>query len=142
MNLIPLGRKSASQNDITFDETTILSDEFMKIDKRCIIIFPEGTRGKANVLNRFRKGPSRLAIGLNKPILPAVIKGTGESWPKGKIFFKPGKIRVYILEAIYPESFINGKKLNKKNTFNAAKEMTNEIENKIKNKLEELKLNE
>ena len=114
----------------------------MKIDKRCIIIFPEGTRGKANVLNRFRKGPSRLAIGLNKPILPAVIKGTGESWPKGKIFFKPGKIRVYILEAIYPESFINGKTLNKKNTFNAAKEMTNEIEKRIKSKLKELKLNE
>ena len=142
MNLIPLGRKSVSVNDITFEETTMLSDKFMKIDKRCIIIFPEGTRGKANVLNRFRKGPSRLAIGLNNPILPAVIRGTGESWPKGKIFFKPGKISVYILEAIYPESFINDKELNKKNVFNAAKEMTTEIEKRIKSKIEELKLNE
>jgi len=119
----------------------MLSDKFMKIDKRCIIIFPEGTRGKANVLNRFRKGPSRLALGLNNPILPAVITGTGESWPKGKIFFKPGKISVYILEAIYPQSFINDKELNKKNIFNVAKKMTTEIEKRIKNKLQELKLN-
>ena len=43
---------------------------------------------------------------------------------------------------IYPESFISSKKLNKKNIFNAAKEMTNEIEKRIKSKLEELKLNE
>ena len=86
MNLIPLGRKSNSGQDITFEETLELSNRFMDIDKRCIIIFPEGTRGEPNVMNRFRKGPARMAIGLNKPILPAVITGSGKSWPKGKIF--------------------------------------------------------
>ena len=114
MNLIPLGRKSNSGQDITFEETLELSNRFMDIDKRCIIIFPEGTRGEPNVMNRFRKGPARMAIGLNKPILPAVITGSGKSWPKGKIFFKPGSIHVYILEALYPESFINNDNNDKK----------------------------
>ena len=134
MNLIPLGRKSNSGQDITFEETLELSNRFMDIDKRCIIIFPEGTRGEPNVMNRFRKGPARMAIGLNKPILPAVITGSGKSWPKGKIFFKPGSIHVYILEALYPESFINNDNNDKKDLFGAAEQMTAELEKRIKNK--------
>jgi 1-acyl-sn-glycerol-3-phosphate acyltransferase len=138
MNLIPLGRKSDSGKDITFEETLKLSNGFMSVGKRCIIIFPEGSRGEPNVMTRFRKGPARLAIGLNKPILPAVITGSGKSWPKGKIFFRPGKIHVYILEALYPESFINNDSEDKKDLFGAAEQMTTELENRIKKKIKDL----
>ena len=138
MNLIPLGRESDSGKDITFEETLQLSNGFMEIDKRCIIIFPEGTRGEPDVIKRFRKGPARLAIGVNKPILPAVITGSGRSWPKGKIFFRPGKIHVYILEPLYPQSFINNNDGNKKDLFEAAERMTKELENRIKNKIKNL----
>ena len=138
MNLIPLGRKSDSGKDITFEETLLLSNGFMEIDKRCIIIFPEGTRGEPNVIKRFRKGPARLAIGVNKPILPAVITGSGRSWPKGKIFFRPGKIHVYILEALYPKSFINSDSEDKKDLFGVAERMTAELENRIKTKIKDL----
>ena len=138
MNLIPLGRESDSGKDITFEETLKLSNGFMSVGKRCIIIFPEGSRGKPNVMTRFRKGPARLAIGLNKPILPAVITGSGKSWPKGKIFFRPGKIHVYILEALYPESFINNDSEDKKDLFGAAEQMTTELENRIKKKIKDL----
>ena len=88
MNLIPLGRKSHLGKDITFEQTLELSNSFMNVDKRCIIIFPEGTRGQPDVLKRFRKGPARLSIGTGKPILPAIIIGSGKSWPKGKFIFK------------------------------------------------------
>ena len=138
MNLIPLGRKSDSGKDITFEETLELSNGFMEIDKRCIIIFPEGTRGEPDVIKRFRKGPARLAIGVNKPILPAVITGSGRCWPKGKIFFRPGKIHVYILEPLYPQSFINNSDVDEKKSFKAAERMTKELEYKIKNKIKEL----
>jgi len=138
MNLIPLGRKSDSGKDITFEETLQLSNGFMEIDKRCIIIFPEGTRGEPDIMKRFRKGPARLAIGVNKPILPAVITGSGRSWPKGKIFFRPGKIHVYILEPLYPKSFINNNDGNKRDLFEAAEQMTKELENRIKNKIKDL----
>ena len=138
MNLIPLGRKSDSGKDITFKETLELSNGFMEIDKRCIIIFPEGTRGEPDVIKRFRKGPARLAIGVNKPILPAVITGSGRSWPKGKIFFRPGKIHVYILEPLYPQSFINNNDGDKIDLFEAAERMTKELENRIKNKIKDL----
>ena len=138
MNLIPLGRKSDSGKDITFEETLELSNGFMEIDKLCIIIFPEGTRGEPDVIKRFRKGPARLAIGVNKPILPAVITGSGRSWPKGKIFFRPGKIHVYILEPLYPQSFINNNDGDKIDLFEAAERMTKELENRIKNKIKDL----
>ena len=138
MNLIPLGRKSDSGKDITFEETLKLSNGFMEIDKRCIIIFPEGTRGEPDVIKRFRKGPARLAIGVNKPILPAVITGSGRCWPKGKIFFRPGKIHVYILEPLYPQSFINNNDGDKRDLFEAAERMTKELENRIKNKIKDL----
>ena len=138
MNLIPLGRQTSSGTDITFNETLELSNGFMEIDKRCIIIFPEGTRGEPNIMKRFRKGPARLAIGVNKPILPAVIIGSGKSWPKGKIFFRPGKIHVYILEPLYPQSFINNSDVDEKKSFKAAERMTKELEYKIKNKIKEL----
>ena len=117
MNLIPLGRQTSSGTDITFNETLELSNGFMEIDKRCIIIFPEGTRGEPDIMKRFRKGPARLAIGVNKPILPAVIIGSGKSWPKGKIFFRPGKIHVYILEPLHPQSFINNSDVDEKKSF-------------------------
>ncbi|MFL2989700.1 MAG: lysophospholipid acyltransferase family protein, partial [Candidatus Neomarinimicrobiota bacterium] len=138
MNLIPLGRKSHLGKDITFEQTLELSNSFMNVDKRCIIIFPEGTRGKPDVLKRFRKGPARLSIGTGKPILPAIVTGSGKSWPKGKFIFKPGKIHVYILEPIDPNSFTIGDKNNEKDLFKTAEAMTKELEEKIKSKLEEL----
>ena len=138
MNLIPLGRKLGNEKNITFEETLKLSSRFMEIDKRAIIIFPEGTRGEPGIMGRFKKGPARMALGVNKPILPAVIIGSGNSWPKGKIFFRPGKIHVYILEALYPKSFIKNDSPNEKDIYKAAEEITKEIESRIRKKINKL----
>ena len=79
MNLIPLGRKSNSGQDITFEETLKLSNRFMDIDKLHYHLSRRNQR-RAKCHERFRKGPARMAVGLNKPILPAVITGSGKSW--------------------------------------------------------------
>ena len=110
----------------------------MNVYKRCIIIFPEGTRGEPDVLIRFKKGPARLAIRTEKKILPAVITGTGLLWPKGKIIFKPGKINVYILPPLDPNSFLIRDNKNNIDLFKSAESMTNTLETIIREKIEEL----
>ena len=138
MNLIPIGRRSSEGRDISFDDTLELSKGFMNVNKRCIIIFPEGTRGEPDVLIRFKKGPARLAIGTGEKILPAVITGTGLLWPKGKIIFKPGKINVYILPHLDPNSFLIRDNKNDIDLFKSAEAMTIALETKIKEKIKDL----
>ena len=138
MNLIPIGRKASEGKDISFEDTLKLSKGFMNLDQRCIIIFPEGTRGDSDVLKRFRKGPARLALGTDKQILPAVITGSGRLWPKGKIIFKPGKINVYILPPLDPKTFIVVDDKGGTDLFKTAEEITKELEVRIKEKIKEL----
>ena len=138
MNLIPIGRKSSEGKDISFEDTLELSKGFMNLDKRCIIIFPEGTRGKPDVLKRFRKGPARLSIGTEKKILPAVIIGSGKLWPKGKFIFKPGRINVYILPPLDPKTFIVVNDKKEIDLFKTAEALTKELEIRIKEKIEQL----
>ncbi|MBP8296418.1 MAG: 1-acyl-sn-glycerol-3-phosphate acyltransferase [Burkholderiales bacterium] len=47
-----------------------------------IIIFPEGTRIKAGTRSKYKTGGARLAIGMDRPILP-VAHNAGYLWPKG-----------------------------------------------------------
>ena len=138
MNLIPIGRRSSKGRDISFDDTLKLSKGFMNVDKRCIIIFPEGTRGEPDILIRFKKGPARLAIGTGEKILPAVITGTGLLWPKGKIIFKPGKINVYILPPLDPKTFIVVNDKGDTDLFKTSEVITKELEVRIKEKIKEL----
>ena len=63
-------------------------------------MFPEGSRGEPGILQRFRKGAVKFSIGLNIPILPAVIVGTEKAWPRGENFIKPNNITIKILPAM------------------------------------------
>ena len=47
-----------------------------------IVIFPEGTRIPAGTRSKYKTGGARLAIGMEKPILP-VAHNAGYLWPKG-----------------------------------------------------------
>ncbi len=47
-----------------------------------IVIFPEGTRIKAGTRAKYKTGGARLAIGMDRPILP-VAHNAGYLWPKG-----------------------------------------------------------
>ena len=47
-----------------------------------IIIFPEGTRIRAGTRAKYKTGGARLAIGMDRPILP-VAHNAGYLWPKG-----------------------------------------------------------
>ena len=108
----------------------------MDFEKRNLIMFPEGTRGKPGKLLPFHLGTAKFSIHLNKPILPAVIYGSHLVWPRGKIFFSwPKKIKVVILKPIYPNRFLKEKNPGKDSIQKATKEMTEFLENQIKEKV-------
>ena len=65
-----------------------------------VVVFPEGTRGRAYPLRPFKKGPFVLAIAAGAPIVPIVVHGTIEIMPKGSLRVHPGMIDVHLLKPV------------------------------------------
>ncbi|MCX7909780.1 MAG: 1-acyl-sn-glycerol-3-phosphate acyltransferase [Ignavibacteria bacterium] len=61
-----------------------------------VLIFPEGTRSLDGKLKEFKKGAMFLAVRSGKPIVPVAIVGTYDLLPRGKWYFKSGKVRIVI----------------------------------------------
>ena len=136
MNLIPVDRASNKDKELSIKDSEALCNAFMKYEQRNLILFPEGTRGNPGELLPFKKGAARFALNLNKPILPAVIYGSHQIWPRGKVFFGlPTRIKVFILEPIYPASFLSGHNPTEKEIDLAISNMTKTLEKKIKDKV-------
>ncbi len=97
-----------SSNILTVDINRNLKISLQKIahlikHKKNIVIFPEGARSRDGSLMDFKKTFSILSKVLNVPVVPVCIDGSGHSFPIGKKFPRPGKIRVSFLDPIYPE---------------------------------------
>ncbi len=135
MNLIPVDRKSDNNKKLSIEDSQALCNAFMNYNNRSLVLFPEGTRGKAGEILPFKSGAARFSISLDRPIVPAVIYGSHKIWPRGKIFFgPPTKMNVYILEPIYPKTFLKGDKHSEKELAVAVKKMTSALEEKIRQK--------
>lgn len=65
-----------------------------------VVVFPEGTRGRAYALRPFKKGPFVLAIAAGVPIMPVIVHGSIEVMRKGSIRAHPGTIDVHLLEPV------------------------------------------
>lgn len=65
-----------------------------------VVVFPEGTRGRAYPLRPFKKGPFVLAIAAGVPIVPVIVHGTIEIMPRGSLWAHPGTIDVHLLEPV------------------------------------------
>lgn len=64
-------------------------------DGRVLMVFPEGTRSADGSLQDLKQGSAILATELDLPILPALIEGAFEAWPRGASrprFFSPCKV--------------------------------------------------
>jgi 1-acyl-sn-glycerol-3-phosphate acyltransferase len=75
---------------------------------RNVVIFPEGTRHKADKLGNFKKVAFRLAINTNSPIVPIVIEGSGKVLAKGDPCYKTLEqtdVHVKMLPPISPKEF-------------------------------------
>jgi putative phosphoserine phosphatase/1-acylglycerol-3-phosphate O-acyltransferase len=63
-----------------------------------LLIFPEGTRSSTPVLGPFRKGAFHLAVQSGVPVVPVVLRNTGElMWRRSKVV-NPGVVDVCVLE--------------------------------------------
>jgi long-chain acyl-CoA synthetase len=91
---------------------------FMKALKKCkrtieqgksLILFPEGTRSTTGQLLPFRTGLAALAFDLGIPVVPTYIEGIHTAFGKGKLFPRPGKIRVRFGEPISMDKYQSGR---------------------------------
>jgi len=87
-----------------------------EIEARCLellrsgtslVIFPEGKRTRTGDLGRFRTGAFRLACAANVPIIPLIFENTYAIFPVGAKSFRPQRINITMLSAIYPKDFMN-----------------------------------
>jgi 1-acyl-sn-glycerol-3-phosphate acyltransferase len=88
------------------------NDGWEKVCQKCtlvlksgtsVIIWPEGHRSKDGCLGRFRNGAFSLAVQTGFPILPVCIVGSGKFLPPSKKMMSPSKIKLVILNPIYPD---------------------------------------
>ena len=68
-----------------------------------IMVFPEGTRSHDNVVKRFHKGAFFLAEHFQMDILPVLLHGASEVFPKGDFLIRHYGITVKYLPRIRPE---------------------------------------
>jgi putative phosphoserine phosphatase/1-acylglycerol-3-phosphate O-acyltransferase len=65
-----------------------------------LMIFPEGTRSATPVLGPFRKGAFHLAAQAGVPVVPVVLRNTGDALPKSGFVVRPTTIEVVVLPPI------------------------------------------
>jgi 1-acyl-sn-glycerol-3-phosphate acyltransferase len=59
-----------------------------------LIVFPEGTRSRDNLVHAFKKGPFVIAAQAGVPVVPVAITGAGKVTPKDLLHVYPGPVRV------------------------------------------------
>ncbi|MEJ7613795.1 MAG: AMP-binding protein [Candidatus Fervidibacter sacchari] len=76
-----------------------------------LLIFPEGTRSVTGKLQPFKPGLGLLAIETGVPIVPALIEGTFEALPKGRLIPRRSKIKVTFGEPVKVEMLVTDRKV-------------------------------
>ncbi len=70
---------------------------------RLITIFPEGTRTEDGRVGPFLPGAGSIARKAKAPVIPTLIEGAFEAWPRHRRFPGPGRVTVCYGEPIYPD---------------------------------------
>ena len=91
LGAIPIDRKDKKGEAIQ-----LCVNLLKRLDKIWLIIFPEGTRSPDGSLRNFKRGVSLFSEKSNCPLLFMYLEGNTELWPKGRIFAKPGKLRIHV----------------------------------------------
>lgn len=68
-----------------------------------LVLYPEGTRTPDGKIAEIKPGFGLLARKANVPIVPSVIDGAYDCWPRSRKLFRPGRIYVTYGKPIPPE---------------------------------------
>ncbi len=93
-----------------------------------IVVFPEGTRSYDGKLQEFNDGASLLADLSESPVVPVMISGTYEIWPRGRQPKYSGHIRIGVCNKLYPNKEITDK-------YARRRDLTERIKNSMENRL-------
>lgn len=77
-----------------------------------ILIFPEGTRSPDGETKPFRRGGLTVIASTGMPIVPTVLVGSHEAYPKGARTLRPNRrLKLVILEPVDPAQFADAGEL-------------------------------
>ncbi|TWT61254.1 lysophospholipid acyltransferase family protein [Rubinisphaera italica] len=82
-----------------------------------VAVFPEGTRSTDGEIGTLKPGFIALARRAGVPIVPVGIVGANRAMPRGAIFIRPAKVRVYFGEPLDLERVLELSKKNQENDF-------------------------
>jgi 1-acyl-sn-glycerol-3-phosphate acyltransferase len=68
-----------------------------------LLVFPEGTRTRDGTVGRMKAGIGTLAERAAVPIVPVLIVGARDVWPKGAVFPRLGRISIVYGRPMAPE---------------------------------------
>ncbi|MGV9712585.1 HAD-IB family hydrolase [Gordonia sp. NPDC003424] len=74
--------------------------EKLRDDKMSLVVAPEGTRSPTPRVAPFKKGPFHIAAQAGVPIVPVVLRNTGELMWRGSQLIKPGTVEVKVLPPV------------------------------------------
>ncbi len=72
-------------------------------DGLAVVVFPEGTRTRDGSIGEFHLGSMLLAKRAGAPIVPVVVVGAFESWPRDRKLPRPAKIAIHYGEVVTSE---------------------------------------
>ena len=72
----------------------------MRVEGKSVCISPEGTRSITPKLAPFKKGAFHLAMQAGVPIVPIVIRNSGDVMPKGSAVYRPATVDVEVLPPV------------------------------------------
>ncbi|WP_374377394.1 lysophospholipid acyltransferase family protein [Dongia sp.] len=85
LNILPLERGQASRGEDPLAESAAALDR-----GEILIVFPEGSRGSAEVMGKFKGGVARLKERYpDVPVIPVFLQGAGKALPRGEIVLVP-----------------------------------------------------
>jgi 1-acyl-sn-glycerol-3-phosphate acyltransferase len=85
LNILPLERGNAARGEDPLQESAAALDR-----GEILIVFPEGSRGSAEVMGKFKGGVARLKERYpNVPVIPVFLQGAGKALPRGEIVLVP-----------------------------------------------------
>ena len=67
-----------------------------------LVVFPEGTRTRDGERGTPRRGFALVAERARAPVVPVLIEGAHEAWPRHRQLFRRHRLRVVFGEAIHP----------------------------------------